>query len=139
MAHRTLSGVPAEQRLPARQRSTAQINSVKQCRAEVRTQKSEVTKLSGVAPKYPVQQKDKELQRSTAQNPNGCTDVVHQTVNSDCPVRHRTLRCAHRQQTSPTTRKWLGAINTPQPPHSLASKHSEVFIHCKSEVQHFKT
>nr|ACG24331.1 hypothetical protein [Zea mays] len=29
-----------------------------------------------------------------------------------CPVAHRTLRCAHRQQPSPTTTIWLVAINT---------------------------
>jgi hypothetical protein len=38
-----LSGEPAEQRLLARQRSTAQMNSTEQCRAEVRAQKSEAT------------------------------------------------------------------------------------------------
>jgi hypothetical protein len=80
--HRTVrcgtgqSGEPAEQRVPARQRSTAKMNSGEQCRAEVRAQKSEVAGLSGVAPDCPVQQKDKELQRSTAPNPNGCADVA---------------------------------------------------------------
>jgi hypothetical protein len=54
-----LSGEPAEQRLPERQRSTAQMNSCEQCRAEVRAQKSEVTGLSGVALNCPVQQKNK--------------------------------------------------------------------------------
>jgi hypothetical protein len=38
-----LSGEPAEQRLPARQWSTAQMNSDEQCRAEARAAKSEVT------------------------------------------------------------------------------------------------
>jgi hypothetical protein len=41
-----LSGGPAEQRLPVRQRSTAQMNSVA---TEVRAQKSKVTGLSGAA------------------------------------------------------------------------------------------
>jgi hypothetical protein len=31
----------------------------------------------------------------------------------DCPVAHRTVRCAHRQQPSPTACWWLRAINTP--------------------------
>jgi hypothetical protein len=44
--------------------------------AEVRAQKSEGTKLSGVAPDCPVQLEDKRLQRSTAPNPNGCVDVA---------------------------------------------------------------
>jgi hypothetical protein len=72
-----LFGESAEQRLPARQRSTAQMNSGDQCRVEVRVQMSEVTGLSGVAPDCPVQQKDKRLQRSTATNPNKCADVAH--------------------------------------------------------------
>jgi hypothetical protein len=74
---------------------------------------------------------------------------AHQTVNSDCPVHHwtvrwphmselqwsnpngrvtwlahRTVRCALRQQPSPTTTLVVGAINTPQPPHFKASKFS---------------
>jgi hypothetical protein len=72
-----LSGEPAEQWLPARQRSTTQRNSAKQCRGEVRAQKSEVTRLSGVSPDCPVQQKDKRLKRSIASNPNGRIDVAH--------------------------------------------------------------
>ena len=72
-----LSGEPAEQWLPVRQRSTAQRNSAEQCRDRVRAQKSEVTGLSGVEPDCPVQQKDKRLQRLTAPNPNGRVDVVH--------------------------------------------------------------
>jgi hypothetical protein len=60
-------------------------------------------------------------------------------VNSDCPVRHRTVRCTHRQQPFPTARKWLGAINTPPPPHSLASKFSEDHIQYKSSSTHSKT
>jgi hypothetical protein len=64
---------------------------------------------------------------------------AHRTANSDCLVRHRTVRCAHRHQRQPTAREWLEAINTPQPPLFKASKHSEVLIHCKSKVQHSKT
>jgi hypothetical protein len=60
-------------------------------------------------------------------------------VNSDYPVAHRTVRCAHRQQPLPTARKWLGAINTPQPPHSLASKFLEVHIQYKSYNIHSET
>jgi hypothetical protein len=71
-----LSSEPAEQRLPARQRSTAKVYSGKQCRAKVRARKSEVTGVSGVAPDCPVQQKDKGIQRSTASNPNGHADVA---------------------------------------------------------------
>jgi hypothetical protein len=38
-----LSGEPSEQRLPVRQRSTAEVYSDKQCHAEVKAAKSEVT------------------------------------------------------------------------------------------------
>jgi hypothetical protein len=72
---------------------------------------------------------------------------AHRTVNSDCPVHHRTVRwlschklqrsepnglmtwlahrtvrCAIRQQPPPTVILVVGAINTPQPPHFNASK-----------------
>jgi hypothetical protein len=74
---------------------------------------------------------------------------AHRTVNMTCPVHHRTVRwphkselqrsnpsgwvtwlahrtvrCALRQQSSPTTTLVVGAINTPQPPHFKASKFS---------------
>jgi hypothetical protein len=42
-----------------------------------------------------------------------CWRGTHRTVNSVCPVHHRTVRCAHRQQKQPTARKCLEAINTP--------------------------
>jgi hypothetical protein len=72
---------------------------------------------------------------------------AHRTVNSDCPVHHRTVqwshlselqrskpnglvtwlahravRCSIRQQPSPMVILVVGAINTPQPPHFNASK-----------------
>ena len=69
MSQRTNSSLRANGRL---QYATV-LNSAA---TEVRAQKSEVTGLSGVAPDCPVQQKDKELQRSTAPNPNGRADVA---------------------------------------------------------------
>jgi hypothetical protein len=60
-------------------------------------------------------------------------------VNSDCLVRHRTVRCAHRQQTLPMARNCLGAINTPKPPHSKPSKCSKFNIQYKSKRLHSKT
>jgi hypothetical protein len=66
---------------------------------EVRAQKSEVTGWSGVASDYPMQQKDKWLQRLTAPNPNGRADVAcigQRTV---------TVRCTHHRQPLPTARK----------------------------------
>ncbi len=88
---------------------------------------------------------------------------AHRTVNSDCLVHHRTVqrphlselqrsnpngwvtwlahrtvRCARRQHSSPTTILVVGAINTPQPPLFKASKHSLLLIQYKSNTQHSK-
>jgi hypothetical protein len=97
-------------------------------------QKSESTGLSGVAPDCPMQLEDKRLQRSTALNPNGCADVVR-TRQGTVTVRWRiglsSAPIASKIQL--TTRSGWEAINTPQPPHLLPSKHSEFFIHCKSK------
>jgi hypothetical protein len=90
--------------------------------------------------------------------------MAHRTVNRICPVHHRTdrwptcqklqrsnpngwvtwlahrtVRCAIRQQPSPTTIWVVGAINTPQPPLFKASKHSLLLIQYKSNTQHSKT
>jgi hypothetical protein len=49
------------------------------------------------------------------------TWLVHQTVSggaSDCPVAHRTVRCAYRQQPPQRLFWWLRAINTPNHLHS---------------------
>jgi hypothetical protein len=74
---------------------------------------------------------------------------AHQTVNSDCPLHHRTVRwprrqklqwsnpngrvtwlahrtvrCAMRQQPPPTAHLVVGAINTPNRPPFIATKFS---------------
>jgi hypothetical protein len=121
-----LSGEPPGQRLTGANGRLQKHSVVNSVPTEVRAQKSEGTGLSGVAPDCPVQQDDKQLQRSTAPNPNDCADVAR---TGQCTV---TVRCAHHQQPLSTARKWLEAINTPQPPHSLASKYSQHPIHCKS-------
>jgi hypothetical protein len=81
-----------------------------------------------------VQQDDKALQRSTAPNPNCCVDVAR-IGQCTVTVRWRTglsgAPIAIRNQ--PTDRSGWEAINTLQPPHSLPSKPSEIFIHCKSK------
>jgi hypothetical protein len=71
-----LSGEPAKQWLPARQRSTVKMSECNSAATEVRAQKSEGTGLSGVALECPMQQDDKRLQQSTTLNPNERTDVV---------------------------------------------------------------
>jgi hypothetical protein len=62
----------------------------------------------------------------TCQSSNGQTLTVgwRGWRTGHCPVAHRTVRCALRQQPSPTTTLVVGAINTPQPPHFKASKFS---------------
>jgi hypothetical protein len=122
---------------------------------------------------------DSQAQRSTptvACNVNSARIVraeseqrqkAHRTMNSDCPVRHRTVqwptlselqrlnrqnpngwvtwlahravRCAHRQQPSPTAVLVVGAINTPQPPPFKVSKFSAYCIQYKSSRLHSKT
>jgi hypothetical protein len=90
--------------------------------------------------------------------------MVHRTVNRTCQVHHRTVRwptcqklqrsnpngwvtwlahrtvrCARREQSSPTVILVVGAINTPQPPLFKAPKHSLLLIQYKSNTHHSKT
>jgi hypothetical protein len=102
-----LSSEPAEQRLPARQRSTVQsYSALLYCN---RSQSAEVRghRIVRCGTDCSVQLEDKHLQRSTALNPNFYADVAR---TGQCTM---TVRCAHRQQPSPMARKWFGAINTP--------------------------
>jgi hypothetical protein len=121
-----LSGELAKQRLPARQRSPATMNSA--------SQKSEGTGLFGVAPDCPVQQDDKGSNGRPAPNPNSCADVAR---TGQCTVVVQ-WRIASRIQ--PTARSgWdLGGYKYPQPPHSQPSKYSEFYIHCKSKSPTFQ-
>jgi hypothetical protein len=89
--------------------------------------------------------------------------MAHRTVNRTCPVHHRTVRwstcqklqrsnpngwvtwlahrtvwCAHRQQSSPMAILVVGAINTPQPPLFKAQAFL-LLIRYKSNTQHSKT
>jgi hypothetical protein len=66
--------------------------------------------LSGGAPDCPVPQEDKLSNGRRSQNPNGW---VTWRRTRQCPVAHRTVRCALRQQPSPTACWWLRAISTP--------------------------
>jgi hypothetical protein len=99
-----LSGEPAEQRLPTRQRSTAAMNSACQ-KSERRSQR---------APDCPVQQDDKGSNSRPALNPNSCADVAR-TGECTVPVRWRTRLSGAPIASSLHQRlwKWLGAINTP--------------------------
>jgi hypothetical protein len=81
-------------------------------KSEVRAVKSECTGLSGAARG----QRTSTVNRS---KPQWSTDVAGiRQWKVSCPVHHRTVRCAHRQQSQTTDRKWLKTINTPNHLHS---------------------
>jgi hypothetical protein len=89
--------------------------------------------MSGVPPDCPVQLQDNSSNGRPAPNPNGHANVARTGQWT------LSVRCAHRQQKQPTAGKWLGAINTPQLPHSKKSKFFEVPIQYKSKAKHSKT
>jgi hypothetical protein len=84
-----------------------------QCRTvhatEVRAEGQKGTRLSGVAPDCLMPHEDKASNGRPASSPNGRMTWRH---TRRCPVAHPTVRCAHRQQPSPTATIWLVAINT---------------------------
>jgi hypothetical protein len=61
------------------------------------------------APDYPVPLEDEASNGRPAPSSN---DKMTWQRTGHCPVAHRTVRCAHRQQPSPTATIWLVAINT---------------------------
>jgi hypothetical protein len=95
VCHRTvrcatgLSGVPAEQQLSAPTVDSAQMNSMLQCRAEVRAAKLEGIGLSGVAPDCPMPQENKASNGRPAPNPNGWV-TWWRTGQGTVPIRWRT-------------------------------------------------
>jgi hypothetical protein len=89
------------------QRSNDSLRATVDCRMNSKSEQCATEQQSQRAPDCPVQQDDRRLQRSTAQNPNGYADVA---CIRQCTV---SVRCVHRQQPLPTASKWLGAINTP--------------------------
>jgi hypothetical protein len=64
--------------------------------------------LFGATPDCSVPLEDKAFNGRQRPNPNGWVTWL----------AHRTVRCAHRQQPSPTAMWWLRAINTPNHHHS---------------------
>jgi hypothetical protein len=110
-----LSGAPAEQRLFGATvdcKNADQMNSTRTVRAEVRAvvrgaSDSEQCR-AGAAPDCPVPLEDKAFNGQKLPNPNGWVTWL----------AHRTVRCARRQQPSPTAMWWLRAINTPNHHHS---------------------
>jgi hypothetical protein len=61
------------------------------------------------APDCLVPHEDKASNGRPAPSPN---DRVTWRHTGHCPVAHRTVRCVHRQQPSPTATIWLVAIST---------------------------
>jgi hypothetical protein len=112
--HRTVRCAPDMFGEPTEQRSLCATVDCKskqwseQCAAEVRAEKSKCgTGLSSAATGWRLPTVDRSKPQWA------CWRGTHRTVNSAYPVHDRTVRCAHRQQTQPTARKWLEAINTP--------------------------
>jgi hypothetical protein len=122
-----LSGEPAEQRLSTCQRMSAAMNSACQ-KSKRRSQR---------ALDCPVQLEDKRIQRSTAPNPNGCADMA---CTGQCTVAVRWRTGLSGAPITSSLCQWLGsgwgAINTPQPRHSLAPKYSKHLTYCKSKRLH---
>jgi hypothetical protein len=119
-----LSGVPAGQRLPAR---NDRLCKSEQCNADVRTDGQRGIGLSGAAPDCPVPHEDKASNGRPAPSPN---DRMTWRRTGHCPVAHRPVRCAHRQQPSPTATIWLMAINTTPTGHFKvweSKQHSKSF------------
>jgi hypothetical protein len=83
-----------------------------QCNSECQSRSQRGTGLSGVTLDCPVPQEDRASNGRPAPSPN---DRMTWRRTEHCPVAHRTVRCALRQQSSPTARFWLVAINTTQP------------------------
>ena len=107
------------------QRSPAMVNST--CQSQKR--------ISQKAPDCLVQQDDKGSNGRPAPNPNGCADVARTAQCTMVVWWHIGLSGAPiASRNQPKARSGWEAINTPQPPHSLPSKHSEFFIHCKSKI-----
>jgi hypothetical protein len=77
------------------------------------------TCLSCAAPVCPVPQ---DVRAPTVETVRTLTVGWHGWRTGQCPVAHQTVRCTHRQTTSPTVGLVVGAINTPQPPPLQASK-----------------
>jgi hypothetical protein len=94
--------------------------------AEVRADGQRGTGLSGFAPDCLVPHEDKASNGRPAPSPNGRMTWRH---TGHCPVGHRTVRCALRQQTLPTARFWLVAINTTPTGHFKCGSPSNIPSH----------
>jgi hypothetical protein len=92
--------------------------------------------LSGAAPDCPVPHEDKA---PTVETIRTLTVGWRGWRTGQCPVAHRTIRCAHRQHPAPTVELVVGGYKYPHPPPLQPSKHSSHSIQYKSKTQHSKT
>jgi hypothetical protein len=94
--------------------------------------------MSGMAPDYPVQPQDNGFQLSRRSKLQRRADVAH-TGQWTVPVRCATKLSDVPIDSKLSKRLWsywrMEAINILQPPPSMASKFSELHIHCKSKVK----
>jgi hypothetical protein len=119
--HRTVSGVPAEQRLlhaNGRLQPHWMRYSARQSQS---TRRRGTGQSTGPVRCTTGQSRGPTSQSSNGQNPMG---GWHGWRTGQCPVAHRTVRCAMRQTASQRPLLVVGAINTPTTPHSMASKFS---------------
>jgi hypothetical protein len=105
------------------QRSTLQSE---QCNSDVRAEGQRGTGPSGVTPDCPVPHEDKSSNGRPAPSPNY---KMTWRRTGHCPVAHRIVRCAHRQQPSPTATIWLVAINTTPTGHFKGGSPSHIPTH----------
>jgi hypothetical protein len=105
-------------------------------RAGVRGAPDSEQYLSGAALDCPVHQAIRAPMVKTVRT---LTVGWHGWHTGQCPVAHRTVRCAHRQQPNPNG--WFGGwgYKYPQPPPFIASKFSSNYIQYKSSRLHSKT
>jgi hypothetical protein len=124
-----LSGVPAEQRL---QRNGWLQRKPEKCYS-ARTVRAESEQALEGAP-------DSEQWLSDAppgcQSSNGWTQMVgwRGWRIGQCLVAHRTVQCAHRQQTSPTAVLVVEAINTPNHHHSRHPSFSDISLNTRASA-----
>jgi hypothetical protein len=89
------------------------------------------TGLSGAAPDCPVPQ---DVRAPTVETVKTLTVGWRGWRTRQCPVAHRTVRCAHRQTTSPTIGLVVGAINTPNHHHSKHPSFSDISFNTRASA-----
>jgi hypothetical protein len=116
------------QRSPAKAEDSEEQCATVRGRAEPPVRGAQDTEqcLSGAALDCPVPLEDKASNGQKLPNPNSWVTWL----------AHRAVRCAHRQQPSPTAMCLLRAINTLQPPPLQASKFPALHIQHKSKCIH---